>query len=206
MTPSHGWRALLEMARANGLGGRVLAIPEDPTTPGFGKRLRRGDPPLDALSPWLPPEYRAFVAETGYTAVDFGEGAKLAFLPPRLMCQVTGAMGEPGQEFGEVRALREQGRYDWRFAFFAGRDLADVSGWCFRASASTAPSVWSVEESLPTRSVGAFDVWIGKQIAALSKRIDSPAKGARVLRRLREDEGLEETEKLPTLSLSDFGA
>jgi len=208
MSISQAWKKLAALAKTHGLAARVGASTEAAKTPTYGKKPRRGDPTDADVAPWLPAEYRAFVGEVGFVAADFGERARLAFLPPRLVRQVTGAMSDGKTPFDEQRTLREKGSYRWPFAFFAGYDLADVNGWCFapKDDATPAPLVWAVEESVPVKRLGSFDVWASKEIARLTAKIESAAKAARVVRALREELGLEHDEPLPRVALDDFGA
>jgi hypothetical protein len=104
------WRALENKVAHAGLAPRIAYAPR--TAKAYSGK-RPADPAPAQLAPYLPAAYRAFVAEIGYPAIDLGRGARWAMLPPPAMCQVTGAMGHPGQKFELTRKQRAAGTYTW---------------------------------------------------------------------------------------------
>jgi hypothetical protein len=198
------WRELMNSVKAAGLTSRVAASAATAKVPLYGAK-RKSDPTAEQLAKHVPASFTMFVNAIGYPAIDLGRGCRWAMLPPPAMCQVTGAMGDPAQPFDQTRKLRESKKYEWPFAFFAGFDLSDVNGWCFAPPEGGGdPVVWLVEDSLPCEEVGLFDDWIANEIAAMTKAIGSKKKIDALIAQIREDDGLEDDEKLPAISLSSF--
>jgi hypothetical protein len=176
------WQGLVKQAKAAGLGKRIASVPP------AAKRYtgaRKADPKPAQLARFLPAAFTEFTAAVGYPMIDLGRGARWAMLPPTAMCQVTGAMGSPGQEFALARTAREKGTYVWPFAFFAGYDLSDVNGWCFASPKDEDPAnreavVWAVEDSLPREEVGPFEAWLRGEIKRATKIVGAKAKAAKL--------------------------
>jgi len=151
------------------LGCAAALEPVSAAPPPEGRALA----PVEVLE-GTPSAYREFVAAVGYRHFRFGPGRgdSLAWLPPGWARHYTRVIGDPAHPYDRVRALRNEGTYQYQYVVFAISDVVEHDGFCFGPSEKDGVTVvMTVDESLPDRELGLFEDWMRKRLAALGQRI-----------------------------------
>ena len=122
----------------------------------------------------LPKDYLKFVKNFDYPVIGFSYYCQkgLSFLPPEHIQSLSPFVFNKD---GDELAPSSKGPTRVRFAFFAGRDLADIRGVAFGKSKSGGVSVWSVDGMVQTE-LGSFSNWLNAKIDEIIHYINSLSK------------------------------
>lgn len=163
------WNKLESLIRKARLGWGVHRLP-----PTLRVARSAGYPRGVKVEHLFPDKYLSFVARLDYPVIGFSYMCQLGFsmLPPEhiaavspILCLPDGDTNveDPGAEVPSCR-----------FAFFAGSDLSDLSGFAFGAAATdNSLKVWRVSNAMLAEEVGTFSEWLNAEADRLTNFVSA---------------------------------